>query len=262
MPASQQHPRPLFVAGIPQRSGTTAFADYLNMHPQILLTIERYKYGPRPITPDLFTFERILDYREGETDGPRERHVRLLSRKDPERLKWIGDKRPAHHRRYEELLEHNPGAHFIVMYRSVEEIAVSFNARARRPGDSWWAESDEAVKRWNRALRLTHRFVAAKPNLLIVPYHAFFQQDPVCLEGIQRFLGVRFGQRLRKAWATKSAQHAGKERDHTPLTDEELAYVREQKNERLERWIERRIAAQYDGELTTSAASEDRAVSP
>lgn len=54
--------RPLFIAGCP-RSGTTALTRYLNLHPEILLCIERYKYlDPERITPDLFTFKRILNY--------------------------------------------------------------------------------------------------------------------------------------------------------------------------------------------------------
>ena len=34
--------RPLFVCGC-ARSGTTAFGDYLNQHPEVLLCQERYK---------------------------------------------------------------------------------------------------------------------------------------------------------------------------------------------------------------------------
>jgi hypothetical protein len=85
--------RSLFVAGC-QRSGTTAFAECLNLHPRILLDVERYRSIPaRTITPELFTFERILDYRE-ETIRPREYYEELLFRKEPEKLEWIGGKNP------------------------------------------------------------------------------------------------------------------------------------------------------------------------
>jgi hypothetical protein len=62
--------RPLFVAGN-QRSGTTALARYLNHHSQILICVERYKYvQPENITPDLFSFERILAVDPSETNVP------------------------------------------------------------------------------------------------------------------------------------------------------------------------------------------------
>jgi hypothetical protein len=54
--------RALFVSGC-ARSGTTAFSDYLNQHPELLVCRERYKYIADEITPDHFTFDRILDYK-------------------------------------------------------------------------------------------------------------------------------------------------------------------------------------------------------
>lgn len=125
--------RPLFIAGCP-RSGTTALAEYLNRHPEVLVCIERYKYlPPEKITPRLFTFERILDYREGETNIPRERHVKLLQAKDSTKLKWIGDKKPAYYRQLRRILKNNPGAHFIIIHRPVEELRSLFRVEPEIP---------------------------------------------------------------------------------------------------------------------------------
>src|SRR5687768_9781311 len=102
--------RPLFVGGC-QRSGTTAFADYLNEHEAILITRERYKYlDIGAVNPRMFAFDRILDYSGRETNAPREYHERLLSGKDPAKLEWIGDKNPSYVRRMPTVLENNPGA--------------------------------------------------------------------------------------------------------------------------------------------------------
>src|SRR3712207_3868027 len=137
--------RPLFIAGCP-RSGTTALTEYLNQHEEVLVCIERYKYAPPPqeINPSLFTFDRILDYREGETNTPRERHAKLLERKDLAKLKWIGDKRGMYFKWFEQLAENNPGARFIVIHRPIEEVARSFEARKNNPNDHWWAEIGRA----------------------------------------------------------------------------------------------------------------------
>ena len=118
--------RLLFVGG-PPKSGTTALVRYLNQHPEVLLCMERYKWvPPHLIRPDLFTFERILDYRPSprgdrqETNTPRDYHVELLAGKDPERLKWIGDKTPSYVEQLRWLSENNPGASFIIIYRPLE----------------------------------------------------------------------------------------------------------------------------------------------
>jgi hypothetical protein len=245
--------RPLFVAGIPQRSGTTALANYLNMHQRILICIERYKYAPQEITPDLFTFDRILDYRDGETNISREHHVKLLGKKDPAKLKWIGDKRPAYFRMYSHLLENNPGAHFIVIYRPVEEVAESFQARAANPPRSSYARwacgrgFEEGVRVWNTALRLTREFVESGPNppILILSYHDFFYRNEVCIPLLSRFLQVEFDEEVRKAWRKRTRKFEGKRRLKEPLTGEQERFIRENKDHENERWILDRIERQY-----------------
>ena len=135
--------RPLFVSGC-ERSGTTAFADYLNEHPQILVLRERYRFHPEEITPDLFGFDRILDFTEADRDERRKIDnwyknltARMLAAKDPSALAWMGDKDPFYLENLEELRRNNPGARFIILYRPVEEVAESWQARSTDPGDIW-----------------------------------------------------------------------------------------------------------------------------
>ncbi|MGH3087654.1 MAG: sulfotransferase family protein [Rubrobacteraceae bacterium] len=241
--------RPLFVAGTPQRSGTTALANYLNLHPEILICIERYKYAPRRITPDLFTFERILDYREGETNIPRERHVELLERKDPSKLKWIGDKRPAHVKRMKRLSLDNPGARFIVIHRSVEEVGESFQARARNPKDDWPHDFAEGIRRWNLALKRAREFVESGSDLpvLILPYHDFFHGDGVCVPLLSRFLEVEFDEGVREEWNKMSLDFEKRRRPKEPLTGEQRSLIRENKDHENEKWMSDLIERQYAG---------------
>lgn len=236
------------MAGIPQRSGTTAFAEYLNLHPEILICIERYRYRPRPLTPELFTFDRILDYRDGETTVPRERHVELLANKDPELLRWVGEKQPKLFKSYATLLRDNPGARFIVMYRPIEEVAASFKARARNPRDRWSADAGpkEAVRRWNLALNETRNFVEGvlQPSLLIIPYRPFFRQDPVCLSRLAQFLEVDFDQELLDEWRRKSLKFSRKPQRER-LDETEAQYIRETKDADAERWVSDYLDLQY-----------------
>ncbi len=256
--------KPLFVAGC-QRSGTTAFAEYLNQHPEVLVCRERYKYVPTEVTIDHLSFDRILDYREGETNVPREYHVELLEKKDSGRLRWIGDKNPGYFRHYESLREYNPGARFIVLYRPVEEVAESFEARARDEGDLWPGHLDfeKGVQRWNLALEMTRDFIESglNPNVLIISYHDFFYRNEVCIPLISRFLDVDIDESVREAWKEMSRQFEGERRRKEPLGRKQAAFVEKNKDHVAEAWILDRIERQWsEPEILTGG--EDTVLTP
>lgn len=231
--------RPLFIAGCP-RSGTTALTEYLNQHEELLVCIERYKYAPPPpeITPSLFTFDRILDYREGETNTPRERHVKLLQRKDPAKLKWIGDKRGMYFKWFEQLADNNPGARFIVIHRPIEEVAESFEARKNNPNDRWWADSREAVDRWNLSIERTREFVESGwSSVLILHYHDFVYRNETCVPLISRFLDIEFEESMLEAWRERSERFKAKRRPKEPLSEEQISFIQENKDRAGEEWL-------------------------
>ncbi len=246
---SQNGPKPLFVAGC-GRSGTTGLTYYLNQHESILVCIERYKAIPRRITPNHFAFERILDYRRGETNIPRERQAQLLEGKDPKKLKWAGDKNPGYVRNFETLLENNPGARFIVIYRPVEEVAESFDARAKDPGDRWLTGKDgieTGVERWNSSLRRTREFIEGGmgPSVLIVGYHDFFYRNEACVPLVSRFLDLEFDESVREAWKRMSLQFEKRRREKEPLSAEQKAFIQENKDHAAEEWMLERIERQW-----------------
>lgn len=243
----------LFVCG-PQRSGTTALADYLNLHPEVLLCMERYKWiQARDIQPELFTFERILDYRMSpqedrqETNTPREHHEKLLSLKDPEQLKWVGDKNPSYVNHLSPLAESNPAARFIVTYRPLEEVAESFDARWKDDHDPWRMGGFESgVERWNEALRSARDFVenAVNLNVLFLDYHEFFRVDPTAISMLARFLDIEIGDELVDAWREMSRSFEAGRRSKEPLSDELLAYAEAHKDSEAESWVLERIERQ------------------
>jgi SAM-dependent methyltransferase len=232
--------KPLFIAGSP-RSGTTALADYLNQHESILICRERYKYGPGRITSELFTFDRILDYGENETNIPREYHLDLIGKKDPAKVEWIGDKLPAYVKRLKRLHRYNPGAHFIITYRPVEEVAESFQARADDPGDKWPSSNgfEQGVELWNSALRYTRDFVESvrDPKLLVLGYHDFFNWNEASIRLISQFLDVEFDEAVRENWMASSREFEKERQRKAPLDEKQLAYVEENKDHAAEKWI-------------------------
>jgi hypothetical protein len=243
--------RPLFIAGC-ARSGTTALADYLNLHPEILMCIERYKYlPPENIRPKLFTLDRILDYKKGETNIPRERHVDLVQSKDLGALKWIGDKKPAYYREFRTILENNPGAHFIVIHRPVEEVAESFEKRAMKASDGWpdWAGFDVGVERWNQATGYIREFMESglEPDVLILDYHEFFSHPESYTPLLSEFLEVEFDEPLLENWRKISSGFEGRRRTKEPPSEEQQEFVRKHKDIEAERWILDVIERQKSG---------------
>jgi hypothetical protein len=221
------------------------------MHQEILICIERYKRVPKKITPEYFTFERILDYREGETNIPREKQVELLEGKDPKRLKWIGDKRGAYFKHYRKLSENNPGARFILLYRAVEEVAESWEERARNLKGRWSSEMDfkSEIETWNDSLRRTREFVESgfNPNVLIVDYHDFFYRNERCVPVISRFLEIEFDSSTLEAWERRSSRFEDRRRCKDLLDDEQLKFVRDNKDHAAEEWTLERIRQQSVG---------------
>lgn len=248
--------RPLFVGGC-QRSGTTAFADYLNVHPGIVVCQERYKRIPRErVNPAFFTFGRILDYRKGETNKPWNldyyvrRHREILEKKDPARLRWIGDKNPGLVKAMDVLTENNPGARFIVLYRPVEEVAESWEARAKNPQDHWKDRNDfeAAVEEWNRSLRRLHEFVerSPTPRVLVIGYHDFFGDNERCVPLISRFLGLEIDDYVAGEWRRMSEEFVRDRRPKKPLSDEQLSYIGRHADREAEGWVLDRIGRQWE----------------
>lgn len=251
----RSHVKILFVGG-PPRSGTTALVHYLNRHPQMLICMERYKWvQPHLITPELFTFDRILDYRtgqrgrRGETNTPRKHHVELLARKNPENLEWIGDKTPAYVEKLRWLSENNPGASFILTYRPLEEVVESFEARFKDPGDAWSLGGfEEGVELWNAAMRSARNFLdsARNLNVLIVSYHDFFYDNEALIPQLASFLDIEIDRELRAAWAAMSRSFETRRRPKEPLSDGMRAYLAANKAGAAERAVLEHIGRQRE----------------
>jgi hypothetical protein len=235
----------------------------MNVHPEVLLLRERYKFIPHQVTPELLSFDRILAYSAGETNVPEEQYVELLERKDPEKLRWLGDKNPDYYALYGRLVRQNPGARFIVLYRPLEEVAESVEARAKNPQDHWPATFDfrKAVQVWNRALNLTRAFVEGDPGaeVLVLDYHDFFYRNETCVPLISRFLEIDFDEQVLSDWRMRSTDFEKNRRRKADLTEEQENYIRREKDHEAEEWILKRIEDQREDPSVCLRSSSGRA---
>lgn len=238
----------LFVCGIP-RGGTTGLAQHLNEHPEILIGIERYKgVNAGQITPGHFAKARLLDFRPGETRHE-ERNRHLVDAKDFERLAWVGDKRPRYALHLDALHRNVPSARFVAIYRPLQGVAVSFEARKANPADDWDIGYREAVEWFNLTLRRLRHFAKRVPeaSLLLLDYRAFYSDPASHAPALGQFLGVPFGEEVLEGWRRISEERTELLSERAPrdrLTDDQQAYLAEHKDRRLERWAIRRAEEQ------------------
>jgi hypothetical protein len=181
-PEGPAGPRYLFVTGCP-RSGTTALAELVAAHPNVMIGIERYglRFARREfLDRSLFERERFFDLRPGDTFYPdldafwpqyaqmRERFEGALYR---------GDKIPFLYRRMKRLLDtFGAEVRVLFIFRNIFDVAASYNARADDAEDATWksGRTPEAVRDWAEAVEVAAGY-AHNPGIYLVQYEALFQ---------------------------------------------------------------------------------------
>ena len=168
----------LFVCGVP-RSGTTALARCLNRHRRVALGIERYRRALLDSNGEtdygrLFDKDRFFDFRPSDgsayaklllpslrgtdlegSDWPKQLYDDAWEKYDS--VSYVGDKIPTLYHRALFLRETFPGCKVVFLLRNPVAVALSWQARADNPRDSWSRRNGfaEAIVKWNKALRLT-----------------------------------------------------------------------------------------------------------
>jgi hypothetical protein len=258
MPKDEPPVRPglLFVCGCDE-SGTTALADYLNRHPEILIYQESSETTQQgEVILDLSTFERMLDRGPKETEDPTYNnagdglvghYAEPSANKDPARLRWIGASNSDYMRRMESVAGNNPGARFIVMYRPIEEVAESWETKDTGDHLSSNHGFGQAAKTWNRSLQGTRRFIrdSLLPRVLLISYHDFLYRTEAVAPLISRFLELEFD---APATADRTDETLQSERGRLPedtLSREERSLIQKHANRAAEAWILDRIDKQW-----------------
>jgi Sulfotransferase family len=231
--------RLLFVLGL-GRSGTTPLTELFSAHPEIALGMERYKrlYGRRNvrIEPDLFERDRFFDFSDGLTNITPDVHERWANYYAQIEARWdsasyVGDKitQAVMQRIWRSL----PDAKFICIVRDIEQVAASWDVRAKRASDVNWPEranARDSVMRWNQALRRIRRAVKQRPEDAVVVEHSRFFGDPDghSMAGVLDWLGRERAREMDEHFAQAHARFvesiAPKQRS---MSDADAAYVRE-----------------------------------
>jgi len=175
----------LFVAGCP-RSGTTALTRLLNLHPEIVVGLERYKriFGRRhDVKRDMFEEARFFDFREGDTDfapgrarGDADAFYERAREKFPN-ARFVGDKYPQFFRFYAALFRAFPAAKVVFIARDPLRVAQSWQRRAD-DATSWPEKNDarRSVGYWNDALAYTLAYAQIKKHAFVfVDFDQFFK---------------------------------------------------------------------------------------
>ena len=136
-----------------------------------------------------------------------------------------------------------------MLYRPVEEVAESWQARSANPEDIWPERKDfeVGVKTWNRALNLTRRFIegGSAPEVLLIDYHDFFYRNEACAGLISDFLELEFDESVLASWEVLSLEFEAARRPKTPLTERQISFIQERKDSEVEQWIQDRISRQW-----------------
>lgn len=237
----------LFLAGCP-RTGTTALQEYLNVHPQVMVCRERYKWiEPSAVTLTMFEPDRLIDFDRAteryRTDTRRMHMQAILDSKSVAELRWVGDKFPGYLRSIPTLALANPGARFIVTHREVEPVVNSYLARAANEDDSWLGGRDVvdlAINTWNRSL-LEFLTVLTDDDIAVLPvaYEAFHADPRMAAARIGGFLDIDMPDELVAEWRRRSDEHRQDRSTDRYLTGDVLARIAH----RADRDLEDRVLA-------------------
>ena len=232
----------LFIGGCP-RTGTTALQEYLNVHPQLMIGRERYKWTPpASITRDDFEIDALLEFdpeMERYRTETRLKHMkRIIADKEVTELRWVGDKYPGYLEHLSEMSQNNPGAKFMVTHRDVTPVVNSYVGRSKNPDDSWLGGRDVldlAIRTWNRSVRQLHdALLTPQLDILPVPYESFFASPEEWLDRIGRFLAIDMPSEVGDEWKKRSATHSDRGGTSNHLGPKELARIEEMADRRLE----------------------------
>ncbi|MCW5733904.1 MAG: sulfotransferase [Enhydrobacter sp.] len=189
----------LFVCGCP-RSGTTALTRLLNLHPGIVIGLERYKGvvgHTRQITPAMLEAKSFFDFQPNQTNfAPA---VNAEAAKFYERAKakfdtakFVGDKYPQFFRFYRAVFSNFPDAKFVFIVRDPLYVAQSWQRRAD-DATEWPAKNDarRAIDYWNDSLAYTLAYTQVKKNAFIfVDYEELFGRKEEALFELFRWIGA------------------------------------------------------------------------
>jgi hypothetical protein len=253
----------VFVLGC-QRSGTTAITRLLQAHENIVIGMERFKaliadeatrdeFGPA-----LFTPERFLDFRPGDTNitPATERfeghYRRAADRFRKEQVRYVGDKVFPNPWIADAIADRFPSPKVIFIYRDLLRVASSFMVRANNPKDpSWTATHEQALVRWTRAFEVADELIdrVGSDNVFAVRYERLFSDDRYLFRALFDFLGLPIDRKLVAYFKQATSNWDAIESKPLTLSEEQQTWLLDRMDASLPARFDERIQEQFDTHL-------------
>jgi len=204
----------LFVSGCP-RSGTTALTRLLNLHPSIVVGLERYKnvFGRQKfVTKDMFEADRFFDFHPDDSNFLPEKSQQARDFYEKARTKFstatfIGDKYPQFFRFYGGIFKNLPDAKIVFIFRDPSYVAQSWERRSLDSSD-WPSKNDarRAIAYWNDALAYTLAYTQIKKSAFVfVDYEQFFAGREQSLIELFHLVGAEVTRAIQDTVAQEAA---------------------------------------------------------
>ncbi|QFU74325.1 hypothetical protein EY643_00930 [Halioglobus maricola] len=179
--------RDYIMAGGNARSGTTALGLLIQASPDISMGLERFNgaYEAHLFEPDIF-FQKLS--RQLVKSGFS--HEELAAKH--EKARYIGDKKPNMVQKgWRMSLLNIPAFKVIYIFREVEGVAASYEARAKKNERGWAADRGfrSAVEDWNKELRGVPALAQAAASIYFLKYEDIYGSRPL-MEALFQYLGL------------------------------------------------------------------------
>ncbi|MBA4095937.1 MAG: hypothetical protein C0484_04100 [Rhodospirillum sp.] len=198
------------VMGVP-RSGTSALAQALNLHPEIMCGVEYIgvlKNAGKVDLPAAFEDPGITRPLGDET------RALYLEKKSAARL--FGDKNPWYYHDLPHLNLAVPACKKVCIYRRKLGFWQSWNVRAANKGDLHWARGQTGFFGLLELICLLNRLadVDGSGEVLMIDYDAVFFEDPSIIERLYAYLGAGPDEHAVVAFKDRIFSRTDKARDH------------------------------------------------
>ncbi|PWJ12949.1 sulfotransferase [Jannaschia seohaensis] len=193
----------LIVSGV-ARSGTTALAELLNSHGQVVIGIERYKFRylrENVYDPVFFERDRFFDFQEDDTNlRPEARpawapvYDRIAEKWDTARV--VGDKVPDLTPVLEDFLDAQPATRCLYILRNLKDVGLSWQTRADKPRDKWpqGKHFGAACESWEEQMAGLQALFDTRPEIkerfLLIDYDQIYRPETPTEAAILNFLGL------------------------------------------------------------------------
>lgn len=169
------------------RSGTTALATSLNLHPQLLCGVERFHYNvdPRAINvPEAFEDQTFI------CDASLLPYNLQLVRDKSASVVLFGNKSPRYFCNLKAWQNLNPEMQKVAIYRSPYEYLASWTTRAKNPADTAWPTDLDGVFGIYELFGMLRALLDHADDALMIPYGAFYFGTDATILDIVSHLGA------------------------------------------------------------------------